>query len=302
MQQLHSSAQRQVSDRAPQSCVVKRVGLNNSTKNAQQCSASKLKECETVHTSLKDKSQFLRYCKLSDQFNDARIKIQDEIVTTDSLIAQGARSTKVKSAIPKVREIKDEMDNALKEQRTLMTLHFGNREFFAPKQATLAGVEREFQRATIEWIGYVDPDTKNTNTASENLAAEDATIAEERSETHNPSTYPESDQGKRKKSAVEKMDRSLKLLKNFNDTISRDESSKYEEGTTKYEAPTDKSQELKPSTSNFPSTSEPSKYQHSNTGSRLSERRRLESRAKLLEQELRMATENKERELELKSK
>ena len=151
---------------------------------------------------------------LSDQFQDARVKIHDKIVTTDSLIAQGARSTKVKSALPKVREIKDEMDKALKEQRTLMKLHFGNREFFAPKEATLAEVERELQKAKIEWIGYVDPESKDTNTASENLAAE------ERSETHNPSTYPETDQGKHKKIAVEKMDQSLKLLKSFNDTIS----------------------------------------------------------------------------------
>ena len=38
---------------------------------------SKLKRCETVHPNLKDKSQFLRYCELSDQFNDTRVKIQD---------------------------------------------------------------------------------------------------------------------------------------------------------------------------------------------------------------------------------
>ena len=267
--------------------------------------SSKLKGCETIHPNLKDKGQFLRHCNLSDHFNDARVKIQDEIVKTDSLIAQGARSTKVKSALPLVREMKDEMDKALKEQRILMNLHFGNREFFAPKEAILAEVERELQKSTIEWISYVDPDSNDTNTAPENLAAEDHTIAEERSETHNLSTNPETDQGKRKKSAVEKMDQSLKLLKNFNDTISRDESSKYEEGSTKYEAPTDKSQELKPSTCNFPSTmksaaNEPSKYQHSNTGSRssrLSERRRLESRAKLLEQESRMAIGEKRKRI-----
>ena len=106
------------------------------------------------------------------------------------------------------------------------------------------------------------------------------------------------------------MDQSLNLVKSFNETISRDESSRYEEGSSKYEAPADVSQELKQSTSNFPSTkksaaSEPSKYQNSNIGSRSSrpsERRRLESRAKLLEQESRMAIEKKERELELKRK
>ena len=70
----------------------------------KECSTmfSKLKGCDTVHTNLKDKGQFLRYCKLSDQYNDAHVKIQDEIVKKDSLIAQGARSTKVKSALPKV--------------------------------------------------------------------------------------------------------------------------------------------------------------------------------------------------------
>ena len=50
---------------------------------------------------------------------------------------------------------------------------------------------------------------------------------------------------------------------------------------------------------------EPFMYQHSNAGSRfsrLSERRRLENRAKLLEQESGMAIEKKERELNLKSK
>ena len=232
---MHSLAQRQVSVRAPKVLRCQTSGLEQLYK---ECSTlfSTLEGCETVHPNLKDKGQFLRYCKLSDHFNDVRVKIQDEIVTTDSLIAPGAGSTKIKSALLRVREIKNKMDKALKEQRTLMNLHFDNREFFAPKEATLAEVKRELQRAKIEWIGYVDPDSKDTNTASENLAAEDATIAEERSETQNPLTYPETHQGKRKKTAVEKMDQSLKFLKSLIDTISRDVSSKYEESSSKYEA------------------------------------------------------------------
>ena len=202
------------------------------------------------------------------------------------------------------------MDQALKEQRTLINLHFGNREFFAPKEAILAEVERELQNATIEWIGYVDPDSKDKNPQSETHNADDETVVEESSEARKVSVNAETDQGKRKKNAVKKMDQSLKLLKSPNDTFSRDESSKYEEGSTKYKAPAAEYQELKPSTSIFPSTmksaaSEPSKYQNSNTGSRssrLSERRRLESRAKLLQQESRMAIEKKERELHLKRK
>ena len=166
------------------------------------------------------------------------------------------------------------------------------------------------ENATIQWFGYVDPEIREAKSKSEKPEEDDEAVAEESSETHDILADAETDQGKRKKNAVEKMDQSLKLLRSLNDTFSRDESSKYEEGSTKYEAPGAEYQELKPSTSDFPSTmksaaSEPSKYQHSNTGSRssrLSERRRLESRAKLLEQESRMAIEKKERELELKRK
>ena len=168
------------------------------------------------------------------------------------MIAQGARSTKVKSALPKVREIKDVMDQDLKEQRTLMNLHFGNREFFAPKEAILA--ERELQKATIELIGYVDPDSKDKNSPSETHNADDETVEEGSSEARELSVNAEKDQGKRTNNAVEKMDQRLKLLKSLNDTFSRDESSKYEKGSAKYEAPAAEYQELKPSTSNFPSS------------------------------------------------
>ena len=44
----------------------------------------------TERNLLIDKGQFLRFCKLSDQFYNSHVKIQEEIVKTDSLIAQGA--------------------------------------------------------------------------------------------------------------------------------------------------------------------------------------------------------------------
>ena len=181
------------------------------------------------------------------------------------------------------------------------------RIFFSSREVILAEVERELQKATTEWIGYVDPESKDANSPSENLEAEDATVAEASSETHDLSAITETDQGKRKKNAVEKMDQSLILLKSLNDTFPKDHSSKYEESSTKYNAPADVSLELKQFTSNFSSTiksaaSESFKYQRSNAGSRfsrLSERRRLESRAKLLQQESRIAFEKRERERDL---
>ena len=48
--------------------------------------------------------------------------------------------------------MKDELDKALYGQRTLMNLGYANQDFFSSKEAILAEVERELQKATIEWI------------------------------------------------------------------------------------------------------------------------------------------------------
>ena len=252
----------------------------------KQCQAlfPVLGKCCTIRQLLKDEGQLVRFCKLSDELYNSRVKIQEEIVKTESLIEQGARSTKVKSALPKVREMKDEMDNALYEQRTRMYLDVANQVYFS---SILTGVERELQKATIEWIGYVDPNNKDTNTASENLEAEDATVTEASSETHDLSAKTETNQCKCKKNAGEKIDQSLKSQKSLKDTFSRDEINKFEVGSTKHNAPADMSYELTQFTTNFPSTikiaaNEPFKYQCSNVGlrsSQLNERRRLESKS-----------------------
>ena len=72
-------------------------------------------------------------------------------------------------------------DKALIEQRTLMNPEFEivNKDFFLSKKAILAEVERELQDATVQWIGYVDQDSKETNSLLEEPEADDATVAEE---------------------------------------------------------------------------------------------------------------------------
>ena len=120
----------------------------------KECSTmfSKVKGCSTVYFHSKNKGQFLRYCKLSDQFNNARVEIQDEIVETDSIIAQNAKTSMVKSALQKVREIKDVMDKALNEQLTPMSpdIVIVNKDVYSSKEAILDEVERELQKATIQ--------------------------------------------------------------------------------------------------------------------------------------------------------
>ena len=66
------------------------------------------------------------------------------------------------------------------------------------------------------------------NSQSEMPAADTEAVFEEGSATLNLSANAETDHDGRKRSAVEKVDQSLKLLRSLNDTISRDESSKFE--------------------------------------------------------------------------
>ena len=193
----------------------------------KECSTmfSNLKGYPKVQLHLKDKGQLLRYCKLSDQFNEARVKLQEEIVKTNALIEQGARSTKIKSALPKVREMKDVMDDALNEQRTLIRLDSTNRDFFSVKEVILAEVERELQEATIKWIEYVDPDQRKGDSQPDGLE-DDKTLTQDSENPTTATVSKESFDGAQKLTATEKLDQSLKLLRSTNDTISLDYSGK----------------------------------------------------------------------------
>ena len=77
------------------------------------------------------------------------------------------------------------------------------------------------------------------NSQSEVPAADTEMVFEKSWATLNLSANAETDHDGRKRSAVEIMDQSFKLLKSLNNTISRDESSKYERDSTNYVAPAD---------------------------------------------------------------
>ena len=117
--------------------------------------------------------------------------------------------------------MKDVMDKALNEQRTLMSpkLAIVSKDLFSSKEEILAEVERGLQKALIQWIGYVDQDSGETKSQLEEPEADNATVAEESSEARDLSANVETDQDKGNKISVEKMDRSLKLLKSPNDTF-----------------------------------------------------------------------------------
>ena len=137
--------------------------------------------------------------------------------------------------------LKDAIDKAPNEPQSLLKQDFGNQNLGSSKEAFLAEVETEFQKATIEWISYVDPESRSMTSQSEVPSSDTETVFKENSTVLNLSANAETDHDGRKRSAVERMDQSLKLLKSLNDTISRDESSKYERDFTNYDAPADES-------------------------------------------------------------
>ena len=90
----------------------------------QECGAifKPLPGFSVIQRQIQDKSHLLRYCKLSDQSYNALDKINEQIKMTDSLIAQGARSSRIKSSLPrlycniyKLHQMKDALYKALNE-------------------------------------------------------------------------------------------------------------------------------------------------------------------------------------------
>ena len=58
----------------------------------------------------------------------------------------------------------------------LDTLHLINQHFFRQKETFLAEAETEFQKATIDWIEYLDPETQDKNSKPETTNDEIRTI------------------------------------------------------------------------------------------------------------------------------
>ena len=100
-------------------------------------------------------SDFMNYCKLSGQWFHTRDEILQEKANIDNLMKEGARTIRVKSALAKIQEKKDVLDKVLKQQRSLLKPEHLN--FVAQKDHELEELETLLQKATMEWINYVDP-------------------------------------------------------------------------------------------------------------------------------------------------
>ena len=108
---------------------------------------------------------FMNFCKLSGQWFRKRDEILQEKANIYNLVKEGARINRVKSALPKIQEKRDVLDKVLKHQRSLLKPEDLN--FVTQKDHDLIDLQTLVQKATIEWIKYVDPVESSTEASNE---------------------------------------------------------------------------------------------------------------------------------------
>ena len=235
-------------------------------------------------------SGFMNYCKLSGQWFRTRDEILQEKAKIDNLMKKGARTIRVSSALPEIQEKKDVLYKVLKQQRSLSKPDQLN--FVAQKDRDLKELETLLQKATIEWINYVDPVKSSVEASSEKNNVEAV-------ETSGQQTLESENQPDPNASLTthDKLDRSLKLLKDLNESsmLNQTESS-HRSANLVALGESQRRSIVDFSLMRTFRASEPSQQLCSKVGSdtsRLSERRRLQMEAKLMEQESQMEIEKK---------
>ena len=165
----------------------------------------------SFHEVLIKESDFVNYCNLSGQWFHTRDESLQEKANIDNLMKEGARTIRVNSAPPKIQEKKDVLDKVLRQQRSLLKPEHLN--FVAQKDHDLKELETLLQKATIEWINYVDTVESSAGASNEDDNVKAVETSDE--QTLESENQPDPNASL---TAHDKLDRSLKLLKHSNES------------------------------------------------------------------------------------
>ena len=241
---------------------------------------------------------FMNYCKLSGQWLHTRDEILQEKANIDNLMKEGARTIRVKFALTKIQEKKDVLDKVLKQQRSLLKPEHLN--FVAEKDHDLKDLETLLQKATIEWINYVDPVESIATASNEKDNVEAVETSDQQTlESENPLDPNAS------LTDHHKLDRSSKLLKDSNESnlLNQPTESSHRSANLVAFGESQRRSMVDLSPMRTFRASEPSQKLVSKIGSdtwKPSERGWLQMEAKLMEQQSQMEIEKKRRELPVK--
>ena len=134
----------------------------------------KLKLDPKIRLQSKDKGHF--YVIVNYQTNITKLVSRFK---TGSIIDRGARSTRIKSAVPKVLEMIDLIHKTLNEQRVLIKLDSANRDFLSAKEVIPAEIENSLQKATFKSIGNVAPYQRKMGSQPDGLEDNRTTVTQE---------------------------------------------------------------------------------------------------------------------------
>ena len=245
-------------------------------------------------------SAFTNYCKLSGQWFRTRDEILHEEANIDSLLKAGARTIRVNSAYPKIKEKKDVLDKVLRQKRSLLKTEHLN--FVARKDHDWKNSETLLQKATIESINYFDPVEASAGASNEKDNVEAVETSDQ--ETLESENQPDPSASL---PARDKLDRSLKLLKHSNESslLNQQTESSHRSANLVALGESQRRSIVDFSRMRTFRASEPSQKLGSKVGSdtsKFSERRQLQMEAKLMEQESQIEIEKKRRELAVRRK
>ena len=239
------------------------------------------------------RSDIMNYCKLSGQWFFTRDEIVQQKANIDNLMKERARTVRVNSALPKTQEKRDVLDKVLKQQRSLLKPERLN--FVGQKDHDLKELETLLQKITMERINYVDPvdsDAEASNEKDNNEAVE--TSDQQTLELENQ-PYPNASL-----TAHDKLDRSLKLLKDSIESSFMNQKTESSHRSANLVALGESQRRSIVDFSRMRTfrASEPAQKLGSKVGSdtsKLSARRGLQMKAKLMEQESQREIEKKRR-------
>ena len=261
---------------------------------------------DSLPQKLKDEGDLLKFCKSMDQFSEMTRNLSSELDTINNLMKQEERSSKVKSSIQKLQEFKSKLDKVYESVCSqLKTESIGELSMF---EKEIREFSVKIQQATTDSLNYVDRLNEVKDHWNQPISSDGLGETTSMKDIPVTSTGDEGSQTRNlRQSANDTLEKRLKLLRDVNQSTAFDKSENRTEFAPRQTGSATLSTVKRRSLVDFsPSRTLPKsdicKPLGSRVGSELStvsELRRLEMHAKVLEQKSQLEIEKRQRELKL---
>ena len=246
----------------------------------------------------------MKYCRAADQWHRLLAECQEKTKSLKELMGKGARSTRIKSALPDIQDLKEQLEGTLNQQKSC--LKPTHQSFVKPKDEELEKITLLIEQMTQECLSNVEPLNPYEEETSSGFYPNVVEDCNDQTSVANPEEPLEQ---KDKASVSDTLDRNLKLLKDFNQSLDDNSTSFLRRRTTSSAMFNRENRRSLVDFSPLRKGDISEKYRQTVTASKIgseannsrtsgmSEKKRLELQAKILEQESQMKIEKRKREL-----